>query len=204
VVLIVHRKVQRIAEHRRSELEADIVLGGVLEFPLRFPGQYFDAETGLFYNCFRNYDPQTGRHIQSDPIGLRGGSNTFLYARASPLRWIDPLGLLALCPRESRSQARGKRKRALAVARALGVLAPRVGIEPTTCGLQRLRAGLSHHPRHDPLGCRALSGAYRSGCSPPSLCTFPPTLVPFGGLGSGFFHAGHSLSSPDFHSQVSL
>ena len=42
--------------------------------------------------------------------------------------------------------------------------------------------GLSHHPRHDPVGCRALMGAYCLGCSPPSLCTFPPTACPSAGL----------------------
>ncbi len=61
-------------------------------------------------------------------------------------------------------------------------MAPRAGLEPATCGLQRLRVGLSHHPRHDPLGCRALMGAYCLGCSPPSLCTFPPTSCPSAGL----------------------
>jgi len=61
-------------------------------------------------------------------------------------------------------------------------LAPRAGLEPATCGLQRLRVGLSHHPRRDPLGCRALLGAYCLGCSPPSLCTFPPTSCPSAGL----------------------
>ena len=40
---------------------------------VRFPGPYADVETGLFYNYFRDYDPQTGRYVQSDPIGLTGG-----------------------------------------------------------------------------------------------------------------------------------
>jgi RHS repeat-associated protein len=62
---------------------------------LRFPGQYFDAETGLFYNYFRDHDPQTGRYVQSDPIGLRGGPNTYLYVLADPLGLRDPLGLIA-------------------------------------------------------------------------------------------------------------
>ncbi len=60
---------------------------------LRYPGQYFDSETGLHYNWHRYYDPKTGRYISSDPIGLRGGLNTYLYARANPLRYIDPFGL---------------------------------------------------------------------------------------------------------------
>lgn len=62
-------------------------------FNLRLPGQYFDAETGLHYNYFRTYDPATGRYIESDPIGLAGGLNPYLYAAANPLRYIDPLGL---------------------------------------------------------------------------------------------------------------
>jgi RHS repeat-associated protein len=64
-----------------------------VENNLRFPGQYFDAETGLHQNYFRDYDPRTGRYIQGDPIGLRGGLNTYLYARGNPLRYSDASGL---------------------------------------------------------------------------------------------------------------
>jgi len=64
---------------------------------LRFPGQYFDAETGLHYNYFRDYDPSIGRYLQSDPVGLRGGPSTFLYVGANPLYWIDPMGLDREC-----------------------------------------------------------------------------------------------------------
>jgi len=59
------------------------------------PGQYADRETGLHYNYFRDYDPQTGRYVQSDPVGLRGGINSYLYVHARPLDLRDPLGLLA-------------------------------------------------------------------------------------------------------------
>lgn len=59
---------------------------------LRFPGQYADAETSLNQNWFRDYDPSIGRYIQSDPIGLRAGSNTYSYAEANPLRKWDPNG----------------------------------------------------------------------------------------------------------------
>nr|WP_314788553.1 RHS repeat-associated core domain-containing protein [Burkholderia stabilis] len=60
--------------------------------PIRFPGQYCDEETGLYYNRYRYYDPGTGRFISKDPIGLQGGINVFLYA-PNPVSWIDPLGL---------------------------------------------------------------------------------------------------------------
>jgi RHS repeat-associated protein len=61
---------------------------------LRFPGQYYDAETGLNYNYFRDYEPTTGRYVESDPIGLKAGPTTYGYVRANPITFIDPLGLL--------------------------------------------------------------------------------------------------------------
>ena len=73
----------------------EAVTTGNLDFPLRFPGQYHDAETGLHYNWHRYYDPQTGRYLTSDPIGLVGGLNPYLYAEANPLYFTDPEGLMA-------------------------------------------------------------------------------------------------------------
>lgn len=63
---------------------------------LRFPGQYIDDETGFYYSYFRYYDPNTGRYITSDPLGIMGGLNIYLYADANPIRYIDPLGLLVM------------------------------------------------------------------------------------------------------------
>jgi RHS repeat-associated protein len=60
--------------------------------PLRFQGQWEDEETKLCYNFYRYYDPQTGRYVSQDPIGLIGGINLYRYA-PNPLTWVDPLGL---------------------------------------------------------------------------------------------------------------
>jgi RHS repeat-associated protein len=62
-------------------------------YHLRFPGQYADQETGLHYNYFRDYDPAIGRYVESDPIGLKAGVNTYRYAGANPVSFVDPLGL---------------------------------------------------------------------------------------------------------------
>jgi RHS repeat-associated protein len=63
------------------------------ELNARYPGQYFDKESGLHYNYFRDYEPGTGRYIESDPIGFGGGINIYTYLRSSPLNGSDPYGL---------------------------------------------------------------------------------------------------------------
>lgn len=69
--------------------------GTKVSYNLRFPGQVFDAESGLHYNQNRTYNPATGRYIQADPTGLDGGLNLYTYAEANPTLYVDPLGLMA-------------------------------------------------------------------------------------------------------------
>jgi RHS repeat-associated protein len=66
---------------------------GSFTYNLRMPGQQFDRETNTFYNYFRDYDPALGRYIESDPIGLKGGVNTYGYVSGDPIGQSDPSGL---------------------------------------------------------------------------------------------------------------
>uniref|UniRef100_UPI0006262825 putative T7SS-secreted protein n=1 Tax=Streptomyces odonnellii TaxID=1417980 RepID=UPI0006262825 len=73
--------------------------------PLRFPGQYYDPETGLHYNVFRHYDPETGRYTSPDPLGLAPAPNPVGYVD-NPYTGCDPLGLMPKYTKEEKAQKR--------------------------------------------------------------------------------------------------
>jgi len=115
-----------------------IAPGARVELNLRFPGHYFDPETGLHYNRFRYYSPELGRYLESDPIGLAGGDNVYAYP-ANPLVEVDVLGLSCKDPagktRRGREKPNGKAENpfhsdARAKHQDVGELSHSVGMKP--------------------------------------------------------------------------
>ena len=80
-------------EARQTAFGKTTVTTQRIENNLRFPGQYYDAETGTHYNYYRDYEPSLGRYIQRDPIGLEGGLNTYAYVSGNPVAYYDFNGL---------------------------------------------------------------------------------------------------------------
>lgn len=77
----------------KDQPNEDVDADGVgFRFDLRFPGQRYDAASGLNYNYFRDYEPKSGRYMESDPIGLLGGANTYAYVENDPATKVDQTG----------------------------------------------------------------------------------------------------------------
>jgi RHS repeat-associated protein len=112
---------------------------GAFELPLRLPGQRYDAETALHYNYYRDYDPSLGRYGESDPIGLRGGINAYLYVNADPLSFTDPSGLI---PQGSDPECFRRGECKCATAECAGGLPP-IDLRPTCCDKEKLAVCLA-------------------------------------------------------------
>jgi RHS repeat-associated protein len=87
----------------------EMAITGLATMPMRFPGQYADDETGFSYNYFRDYDPNLGRYVQPDPIGLLGGLNRYAYVGGNPVNTTDPKGQRAISQRSDPSRAKQPR-----------------------------------------------------------------------------------------------
>ena len=91
--LVTNTAKQVVWRAKNFHSERGVMLDTIGGYDLGLPGQYFDAESGLWYNGFRYYDSRLGSYTQSDPIGLAGGTNTYAYVGGNPVSYVDPLGL---------------------------------------------------------------------------------------------------------------
>jgi RHS repeat-associated protein len=162
--------------------------GRSVVYNLRYPGQYYDSETGLSYNYFIDYDAQVGRYVESDPIGLESGVNTYAYAMGQPTMLIDSYGLdagVGTLPWPGAGARNGARSicalfpEACAVG-AAGVVGAAIGtlIYPTiasplgrvidsVCRATDHSAECDKQLNRDISTCRAIGRAERAGKRPP-------------------------------------
>lgn len=169
---------------------------GSYAFNLRFPGQLFDKESSLHYNWRRDFDPWTGRYVQSDPIGLNGGINTFGYVGGSPLIWSDASGLMdTLNARILALAAQGDLEGAIFLAQTVGGSA---GALALATRLQQFQTAIQTLTTRYPLAtnkcvdvAEGIANAAKSANLTPQFLRIAPSQTPFVYIGDRYTALQH-------------
>ncbi len=166
---------------------------GTFTYNLRFPGQYYMAETGLYYNYFRDYDPQTGRYVESDPIGLDGGNySTYMYADDDPVDTFDPTGMYTVAP--------GVPAPSTEIQAILNCIESKTGLNLTITSTSRIS-------KVHPAGTPHASGVAVDIAYPTNPQDAAKILCAAGGCGAGYaldesVHPSKNSNGPHIHIQI--
>lgn len=168
-----HSRIKNKREDVTSSMAGTSMPAGAIPFAmnLRFPGQYFDAESRLHYNYFRDYDPTIGRYTESDPIGLSGGLNTYSYIRGTPLSAVDVRGLAEAAPSPTSWCRQNPVDCVVILGGGSALSMPKPTTKPETATKKRCRTCIEDYPEYDL--CFEISDRYPYESEKQALLSFP-------------------------------